>query len=128
MVVTPADAVEEAGGLCRHALLPEERARGYVLACRARIVANCTVTVPVESRIVAPKILMPTFAGPGDLDPAVRAYPVSVEADPFSIGASVRLAGYRGPRPRVDPTLLDRLRASTGDCWGIVHEDGEAPA
>ncbi len=54
----------------------------------------------------------------------MRAYPVSVEADLFSIGASVRLAGYRGPRPRIDPALLDRLRASTGDCWGVVHEDG----
>lgn len=124
VVVTPPEAVEETGGPVRHALPPEDRARGYVLACRARVVADCTVTVPVESRIVAPKILMPALVGEGELDPSVRAYPVSVEADPFSISASVRLAGYRGPRPRVDPELLDRLRASTGDCWGVVHEDG----
>jgi uncharacterized 2Fe-2S/4Fe-4S cluster protein (DUF4445 family) len=124
VVVSPPDAVEETGGSCRHAPSAEERARGYVLACRARVVADCTVTVPVESRIVAPKILVPALVGEGALDPAVRAYPISIEADPFSIGASVMLAGYRGPRPRVDPALLDRLRSSTGDCWGVVHEDG----
>ncbi|MEN6519028.1 MAG: ASKHA domain-containing protein [Methanospirillum sp.] len=123
VVVTPPDAVEETGGPVRHALPPDERAQGYVLACRARVVADCTVTVPVESRIVSPKILVPALVGEDDLDPAVRAYPVSVEADPFSIGTSVQLAGYRGPRPRIDPVLLDRLRASTGDCWGFVHED-----
>jgi uncharacterized 2Fe-2S/4Fe-4S cluster protein (DUF4445 family) len=124
VVVTPPNAVEESGGSSRQAPSPEERAQGYVLACRARVVADCTVTVPVESRIVAPKILVPALVGQAELDPAVRTYPVSVEADPFSIGASIRLAGYRGPRPRVDPVLLDRLRSSTGDCWGVVHEDG----
>jgi len=123
VVVTPPDAVGEVDGFCRHAPTPEDRALGYVLACRARILADCTVTVPVESRIVAPKILMPALADRGELDPAVRAYPVSVETDPFSIGASVRLEGYRGPRPRLDPALIDRLRRSTTGCWGIVHED-----
>ncbi len=127
VVVTPPDAVEETGGPCRQAPSPEERARGYVLACRTRVVADCTVTVPIESRIVSPKILVPALVGEDELDPAVKAYRISVEADPFSIGASVRLAGYRGPHPRIDPVLLDRLRASTGDCWGIVHEDGGSP-
>ncbi|MEN6343010.1 MAG: ASKHA domain-containing protein [Methanospirillum sp.] len=123
VVVTPPDAVEEIAGPCRHAPTPEDRALGYVLACRARVLADCTVTVPVESRIVAPKILMPAPADLGELDPAVKAYPVSVETDPFSIGASVRLEGYRGPRPQIDPALIDRLRRSTEGCWGIVHED-----
>lgn len=124
VVVTPPDAVEVVGGAGRAGPSPEERAQGYVLACRARVTANCTVTVPIESRIVAPKILISALAGSIDLDPAVSAYPVSVEADPFSIGASIRLAGYCGPRPRTEPTLIGRLRASAGDCWGIVHEDG----
>ena len=86
------------------------------------------MTVPVESRIVAPKILVPELADPGELDPAVRAYPVSVEADPFSIGASVRLAGYRGPRPRIDPALLDRLRARPGTAGASSTRTAGAPA
>lgn len=124
VIVNPPSAVEEIEGSCRHTPSPAERVQGYVLVCRSRLVADCTMHVPVESRIISPKILMPTLAGPGELDPAVRAYRVSVEADLFSIGASVRLAGYSGPRLRVDPALLGRLRTSTGDCWGIVHEDG----
>ena len=124
VVVTPPGAVEVVGGTGRTGPSPEERAQGYVLACHARVTANCTVTVPIESRIVAPKILVSALASPNDLDPAVSAYPVSVEADPFSIGASIRLAGARGPRPRTDPALIERLRASAGDCWGVVHEDG----
>ena len=126
VVVSPPSAVEETGTPSRVGPSPEERAQGYVLACRVRLVGDCTVTVPIESRIVAPKILVPTLIGRDELDPAVRAFPISVDGDPFSVGVSVRLDGYRGPRPRIDPDLLERLHASNGDCWGIVHEDGGA--
>lgn len=124
--VSPPDAVEEAGSVCRHAPSAEERAAGCVLACRATLLADCTVSVPVESRIVAPKILVPDLSTPGALDPAVRSYRVAVEADPFQIGASVRLDGYDGPRPAMGAALLARLRDAGGDCFAIIHEDGGA--
>lgn len=124
--VTPPDAVDERGSLCRHAPSPEERAEGCVLACRSYLVADCTLSVPVESRIVAPKILVPDLSAPGALDPAVRTYPVAVEADPFGIGASIRLEGYAGPRPSIGPALLHRLRRAGRDCRAILHEDGGA--
>ncbi len=123
VIVSPTDAVEETGAPCRHGLSAVERAQGYVLACRARLVKNAELTVPVESRIVAPKILLPALIEGGALDPAVRTYPVSIDADPFAIGASVRLAGYRGPRPRADPGLLSRLRDAGDGCVAIVHEE-----
>ena len=119
--VSPPDAVEEAGSSCRHAPTADERAAGCVLACRAALLADCTVSVPVESRIVAPKILVPDLSAPGALDPAVRQYRVAVEADPFQIGASVRLDGYGGPRPAMEPALLARLRGAGNDCFAIVH-------
>jgi uncharacterized 2Fe-2S/4Fe-4S cluster protein (DUF4445 family) len=123
---TPPDAVEETGSPCRHAPTPEERAAGCVLACRALLRADCTLSVPAESRIVAPKILVPDLSAPGALDPAVREYPVTVEADPFGIGASIRLEGYAGPRPAIGPALLHRLQRAGRDCHAVVHADGGA--
>lgn len=125
VVVDPPDAVEMIGEPGRSAPSPGERAQGYVLACRSRVVGNCTMTVPVESRIIAPKILIPDQIDPCDLDPAVRAYRVSVGSDPFAVGSSVRLEDYHGPRPRIDREVFERLRNRGGDCWGIVHSDGE---
>lgn len=123
VIVSPADAVEEAGGPCRHRLSAADRAQGYLLACRTRLVRDAELTVPVESRIVAPKILLPALIEEGALDPAVRTYPVAVEDDPFAIGTSIRLAGYSGARPRIDLGLLSRLRDAEDGCVAVVHEE-----
>lgn len=123
VIVTPRSAVEETPLSGRHGLSAAERAQGYVLACRSRLVGDAELTIPVESRILAPKILLPDLAERELLDPAVRAYPVTVEADPFSIGASVRLAGYRGVRPGIDPELLALIREAGNGYIAVVHED-----
>lgn len=123
VIVSPLSAIEEAPLAGRHGLSAAERAQGYVLACRSRLVGDAELTIPVESRILAPKILLPDLVEEGMIDPAVRSYPVTVEADPFSIGASVRLAGYRGVRPRIEPHLISLLRDEGNGCLAVVHEE-----
>ena len=39
-------------------LSPEEILRGYRLACQTRVLSDCEVTIPVESRVFSPKILL----------------------------------------------------------------------
>jgi uncharacterized 2Fe-2S/4Fe-4S cluster protein (DUF4445 family) len=124
VVVSPVEAVEPTGGATRHTLSPDDRANGYVLACRTRAVADCVVTIPVESRIIAPKILITELEGLEEIDPAVRFHPVEVEVDPFSFGASVRLKGYTGLRPNMDRAQLERLRSPGPECWALVYHDG----
>lgn len=126
VIVSPLSAVEETPCAGRHGLSAAERAQGYVLACRSRLMGDAELTIPVESRILAPKILLPDLVEGGMIDPAVRSYPVAVEADPFSIGASVRLAGYRGVRPRIEPRLLSLLREEGNGCRAVVHEEEDA--
>ncbi len=123
VIVSPPSAVEETPVPGRHGLSAVERSQGYVLACRASLVGDAELTIPVESRIVAPKILLPELVEGGMLDPPVRAYPVTVEADPFSIGTSVRLAGYRGVRPRIDLEQLALLREVGDGFVAVVHEE-----
>jgi len=125
VIVTPRDAVEEMTVPGRHGLSTADRAQGYVLACRSRLVRDAVLMVPVESRILAPKILFPALVEGVEPDPAVRIYPVTVEADPFSIGTSVRLDGYRGVRPRVGPGVLACLQRVGNGCHAVIHEEEE---
>ncbi len=95
----------------RRHLTPREVEAGYRLACEVTVSGDLEVTVPLESRIEAPQILMPEGLETDHLDPPVEAYPLQVaDGDPFAPGGrSIRLVGYTGTRPRMPEELLDRI-------------------
>ena len=39
-------------------LSPEEISEGYRLACQVRVLSDCEFTIPIESRVFSPKILL----------------------------------------------------------------------
>jgi len=103
-------SIEAAAG-CR--LTQREREEGYYLACQVKLVADAEFTIPVESRIESPQILITKPASPGGTDPAVVNYPVEmVPADGLPFAAqSIRFSGYNGIRPRMTDEQYHSLLA-----------------
>ncbi len=92
-------------------LTAEEEANGYYLACQVRITEDCEFTVPVESRIDSPKILLSSTIRIDNISPAVARYPVEISLSPSGM-QSIRLAGYTGVRPYVPEQMYRALHAS----------------
>jgi len=96
-------------------LLPGERkflsereiVAGYRLACLSRAESDVEITVPVESRIDSPQILIAVEGSVDRPDPAVTCHPIDLAScdDLFTDVRSVRFTGYSGPRPRVSGDL-----------------------
>ena len=53
-------------------LTPHEMSEGYYLACQTRVLSDCELTIPVESRIDRPKILLNMEMTIDTLDPASK--------------------------------------------------------
>jgi uncharacterized 2Fe-2S/4Fe-4S cluster protein (DUF4445 family) len=105
-------------------LSPEEVAQGYCYACQATLTADAEFTIPVESRIDAPKILLSSEIKIGRIAPAVMRYRVEIspsEGLPFA-SPSIRLAGYGGERPIMSDAVFQFLRAATGPLIATVSQ------
>ena len=111
------------------ALLPGERkflsereiTAGYRLACLTRAERDMEITVPVESRIDSPKILITVEDSVARPDPAVTAHPIEMAScdEIFTNVRSVRFTGYRGPRPRMNDGVF-RAACHLGEGAGAV--------
>jgi uncharacterized 2Fe-2S/4Fe-4S cluster protein (DUF4445 family) len=91
-------------------LAAEDEAKGHYLACQVRVTDDCEFTIPVESRIDSPKILISSSVKIDAVSPSVVRYPVEVlpsTGSPFGL-KSIRLAGYTGVRPFV-PEKIDKI-------------------
>ena len=102
----------ETGTGCR--LTDAERGAGYHLACQVTLLSDAEFTIPVESRIDSPQILVTRPAAIGALEPAVRRYPAELSPSdglPFA-SQSIRFTGYAGPRPRMTDEQYHALLAS----------------
>ena len=95
-------------------LAAEEEAKGYYMACQVHITDDCEFTIPVESRIDSPQILLSSTVKIDAISPAVMRYPVEIVPSiglPGGMG-SIRLAGYTGVRPLVPEKIYRELRGS----------------
>nr|ARX76840.1 putative metal-binding protein [uncultured archaeon]ARX76947.1 putative metal-binding protein [uncultured archaeon] len=92
-------------------LTAEERAQGYYFACQVTLTADAEFTLPVESRIDSPQILISSVMQIEHHIPSVMRYPVEIvpaEGLPFA-SHSVRLIGYTGHRPRMSVAIYKAL-------------------
>jgi uncharacterized 2Fe-2S/4Fe-4S cluster protein (DUF4445 family) len=108
-------------------LTPEEVNQGYLLACRVRVNQDCEITIPVESRIDTPQILLAVQPSLGQIKPAIKTFRVQktpVSYLPFS--SQYRLEGYTGPRPTIDAEMLSRM-AEVETAVATVSCAGETP-
>jgi uncharacterized 2Fe-2S/4Fe-4S cluster protein (DUF4445 family) len=90
-------------------LSPQEISEGYRLACQIRVQSDSEFTIPVESRIASPKILISTEMAIGQIDPASKKYLVSLLPTKEYERRSIRLHGYSGPRPSVSEDIYNKL-------------------
>jgi uncharacterized 2Fe-2S/4Fe-4S cluster protein (DUF4445 family) len=84
-------------------LTPKEREEGYHLACQVTLLTDAEFTIPVESRIDSPQILVTQPSAVCSVEPAVTRYKVEMSPSdglPFA-SQSIRFAGYTGIRPRM---------------------------
>jgi len=90
-------------------LSPQEKNDGYRLACQTRVQSDCEFTIPVESRITSPKILLSTEMSIDKLNPASKKYLVSLMPAEHYERRSIRLHGYSGPKPSVSEDIYNKL-------------------
>ena len=90
-------------------LSPQQIAEGYRLACQTRVLSDSEFTIPVESRIAKPKILLSTEIVIEELDPESKKYLVTAPSIPNYERRSIRLNGYSGPRPEVSDEIYDNF-------------------
>lgn len=100
-------------------LSEKELEEGYLLACMVRVKGDCVFTIPTESRIDQPKILISTELKLEERDPSTTRY--LVESSPFMDTdlliprRRINLRGYEGIYPRVDDEVFDKIQLFTGD-------------
>jgi len=101
-------------------LSPQEISEGYRLACQIRVQSDCEITIPVESRIAGPKILISTEMAIDQIDPASKKYLVSLLPTKDYERRSIRLHGYSGPRPSVSEDIYNKLLLTKESMTGTL--------
>ncbi len=86
---------------------------GFHLACMVSLVEDCVFTIPAESRIEDPKILISTELEIPELKPAVFKYRLKQKTKSSnSLMLSVRkldLEGYTGTTPRISDEVYEKI-------------------
>ena len=106
--------VEKVSILPDKLLHPREIKEGYRLACTTRVMGDCVFTIPTESRIENPKILLTTEIPSIELDPASRKYVVEIPKQaengllPFR---GIKLTNYKGIKPRASEDTYTKIHA-----------------
>ena len=103
--------------------------RDYHLACEILVTGDLEVTIPVESRIENPQILMETGIGEGGLNPSVSIYPLQVgsgQIPPFT-SPTIRLTGYSGLRPHIIDAVYPRILASDPPLYAMLTRTNRYP-
>jgi uncharacterized 2Fe-2S/4Fe-4S cluster protein (DUF4445 family) len=95
-------------------LSKEELDEGYQLACTTRLLGDCVFTIPTESRIDRPQILLSAEFSIEEPAPSSRKY--LLEASPYVDNPlliphrTISLQGYKGVQPRVGEDVYGKLQ------------------
>ncbi len=90
-------------------LSPEEIHRGYSLACLTRVLSDCEVTIPLESRVFSPKILVDTQMFIEKINPSSKKYLLKSPITIIAKDEIVKLEGYSGPNPVLSHGVLEKI-------------------
>ena len=100
-------------------LSPEELDEGYHLACMVKLLGDCTFTIPTESRIESPKILLSAELTIDQPDPSSTKYPMKITPfrdTPLLIPhRRIQLIDYTGLQPRIDDEVYSKLLMFAGE-------------
>lgn len=95
----------------------EEIEQGYYLACMVRLIEDCTFTIPTESRIENPKILLSAELEIPEIKTSTSKYLVELhnKGNGLLTYSHLNLQGYHGTAPRVPEGVYDKIRSITGN-------------
>jgi len=96
----------------------EELEQGYHLACMVRLVEDCEFTIPTESRVESPKILISGELQIPEPRPATSKHLLSPQrgaADSLLAYRRLNLLNYQGTAPRISDNVYDAVNAFKGD-------------
>lgn len=110
------------GTVCANSLTPDERRKGYCLACHAKVWTDAVFTIPIESRIDTPQVLLDITGTIGKIHPSVQKFLVEkVATGPMAVlGPSVRFTGYSGIRPVMTEEQRTLVNNSAGLVTGVI--------
>ncbi len=95
-------------------LSQKELDEGYQLACTTRLLGDCVFTIPTESMIDRPQILLSAKLAIEEPNPSSRKY--LIDASPYVANTlliphrTIRLQGYTGVQPRVGEEVYVKLQ------------------
>jgi len=96
-----------------------ELEQGYHLACMVQLIEDCVFTIPTESRIDNPKILLSSKLELEHLNPASKKYLAEPTGKPRTSlllsRRGVRLKEYDGPQPRISDDMYEKLDRLSGE-------------
>jgi len=113
-VIHESGDIQEFSDAAEKFLSHEELDEGYKLACTTRLLGDCVFTIPTESRIDSPQILLSAELSIDEPDPSSRKY--LLEASPYVDNPlliphrTIRLQGYTGVQPRVGEEVYGKLQ------------------
>jgi len=108
-------------------LSPQEISEGYRLACQTRVLSDCELTIPVESRIARPKILISTEMTIDRLDPESKKYLLTLSPARSAEHRLIRLCGYQGPSPKVSDDIYNKLLLMREPVTATLSETNTPP-
>jgi uncharacterized 2Fe-2S/4Fe-4S cluster protein (DUF4445 family) len=106
-----------------------ERNLGYKLACNTKVWSDAEFTIPIESRIDQPQILLTTGVDVEDMNPAAGRYPVQVITGGPSalLGPSIRIRDYNGQRPALSRKMISDITGSDIPVSLLISSAGGKP-
>lgn len=112
-VILEKGRVEKKSTLSDKILSEEELENGYYLACMVRLVEDCVFTIPAESRIENPKILISTELKIPQITASVSKYMLKT-GSPTTNGLllsyrKIELEDYTGLKPRISDEVYEKI-------------------
>ncbi len=120
----------ESGKVKKRSIIPdkflseEELANGYYLACNVRVEEDCVFTIPAESRIENPKILISTELEIPSITPSVTKHLLGEKKSTGFLFSyrKLDLIDYHGPTPRISDDIYERIN-ELGDVVTVTVSD-----
>ncbi len=99
------------------------------LACKIIVTGPLEITIPVESRVVKPKILVKFEGFIPETNSSLKIFPIRTEGIPGMAGrlSSVRLTGYKGKKPTISDDLMKSLLNNSCSFSCIVTRTPDSP-
>ena len=97
-------------------LSEKELVSGYYLACMIKLQSDCVFTIPAESRVESPQILLSALLSYDDISPSVKKYIVKQTKTqvPLLFSPYLDLVDYYGIQPRLSDDLFSQYEKIQG--------------